>query len=118
MGRCLVSRHQTLIGIHQRIQNQRHSFDMFQNSSQKIVCLLAQSVRIMAVLENVSAVTGQRHVNMHAGTIHTIFRLWHKGCMKTMALRDSFDHKFKCANVICCLQRLVIFEVNLMIEIK
>ena len=52
---------------------------------------------------------------MHAGTIHTIFRFWHKGCMKTMALRDGFDHKFKRANVICCLQRLVIFEINLML---
>jgi phosphoribosylformimino-5-aminoimidazole carboxamide ribotide isomerase len=52
---------------------------------------------------------------IHAGAIDPIFWFWHKTCKHSMPLCDRLYRKFKCHNVICCFQCLIITEIDLML---
>ena len=53
---------------------------------------------------------------MHTRAIHTEFRLWHKGSMKTMTLCDRFDSQLEGHDIIRSRQCFIILEINLMLR--
>ena len=52
---------------------------------------------------------------MHAGSIHTIFRLRHKRSMETMTFGNGLHYQLKGHNVVCCCQCIRILKINLML---
>ena len=45
----------------------------------------------------------------------TILWLWHKCSMKPVSFCDCFGNKLKCHDIVCCIHRLCIFQIDLML---
>ena len=70
---------------------------------------------ILIILEQISSILGQRHVDMHSGSVHAVFRLRHKGSVQTVTFCNGFYHQFEGHNVICRKQRFIIFKIDFML---
>ena len=51
---------------------------MFHDSADKAICFFTESILILRILEYIDSIPADRHIQMHAGTIDTELRLWHK----------------------------------------
>ena len=79
------------------------------------MCLFAQSQFTLRIIKNVVTVFGQRHIDVHTGTIDSEFWLWHKTCKQSVALCDCLHCKLKGHDVIRCHHSLIILKIDFML---
>lgn len=69
INRSLISRHQPLIGIDQRIGDGGHALDMCHDTRDKLIGGGAEVVDIGFIIKCVFAIFKQRHIRMHTRSI-------------------------------------------------
>ena len=115
INRCLIAGNQSLIGIDKWIGDCCHSLHMLDDTTDKIICLFAQTIFVGGIGKNIFSILCKRHVDMHPGTVHTKLRFRHKGGMQTMSFGDGLYCQFKGHNIVSCGKGFVIAEINLML---
>ena len=89
---------------------------MLHNTANKIICFFAQSIPAFGIIEDIFPITCQRHVQMHTTACYICLGLGHKTRKQPMALCDCLYSQFKCHEIICNRQCLLIFKIYLVLS--
>ena len=98
--RCIISRHQTLVTVDQRVHHSRHSLDVPDQSADEVSCLIADPAHSVGIRKNILSIFKQSHVQVHTGAVVSILRFGHKCRMLPVTARDGLDRHLKGHHII------------------
>ena len=110
-----IAWHEAFVGIDKGIGDGNEGAGVGQEAGDEAVGFAGELAFAAFIKEDVAPVTEKGHIGVHAGTVHTKDRLWHKGRMETIALGDGLDSLFEGHDVVGGGEGVGVFEIDLML---
>jgi len=112
---CLVPRHQSLVAVHSGVRDGRDRRRVLEDPCDEGVCRFGEVELVVLVVEGVLAVLEQREVRVHARAVDARDRLGHERRVEVVLCGDGADDGAEGADVVRRRERVVVFEVDLVL---